>query len=111
MFILQHSTQHFTNKVAIPFQIVEEYSEQIHDLSRRFFHALLRQGQLVKSFRLAVDINDYDLFVDLHHAAKKSNMMDMADAAMIKVGEKWYLEYYNHSVVQLFFATRPSNKQ
>ena len=67
------------------FQVVDEYSEQIHDLSRRFFHALVRQKQLIKAFRLAVDINDYDLFVDLHHAAKRNNMMDMADAAIIKV--------------------------
>ena len=65
--------------------MVDEYSEQIHDLSRRFFHALVRQGQLIKAFRLAVDINDYDLFVDLHHAAKRYDMMDMADAAIIKV--------------------------
>ena len=66
-------------------QVIDEYSEQIHDLSRRFFHALVRQGQLIKAFRLAVDINDYDLFVDLHHAAKRYNMTDMADAAIIKV--------------------------
>ena len=42
-----------------------------------FWHALL-------AFRLAVDINDYDLFVDLYHAATKRKNFDLADAAMIK---------------------------
>ena len=32
-----------------------------------------------------MDINDYDLFVDLHHAAKRHKLTDMADAAIIKV--------------------------
>ena len=39
---------------------------------------------LSSAFRLAVDINDYDLFVDLYHAATKKKNFDLADAAMIK---------------------------
>ena len=30
------------------------------------------------AFRLAVDINDYDLFVDLYHAATRRKLHDLA---------------------------------
>jgi hypothetical protein len=40
----------------IPFQIVDEFSEQMHDLSRKFFHELLRHHRFTKAFRLAVDL-------------------------------------------------------
>ena len=56
----------------------------MHDLSRKFFHKLLRHGQVTKAFRLAVDINDYDLFMDLHHLAAKNEMHDLAEASLIK---------------------------
>ena len=55
------------------------------DLTRRFFHYLVRHHQLVKGFQLAVDINDYDLFLDIHHAAVRRNVPDLAHAALIKV--------------------------
>ena len=35
----------------IPEDVAEEFSEQIHDLTRRFFHQLTRQGQLSKGKR------------------------------------------------------------
>ena len=87
-------------------QTVDEYSEQMHDLSRKFFHELLRHHRFTKAFRLAVDLNDYDLFMDIHHAAnrlrrKRQNdtdttpddvedaeidgLADLAQAALIKV--------------------------
>lgn len=56
----------------------------MHDLSRRFFHILLRHKQVVKAFQLAVDINDYDLFVDIYHSANRLGLKDLADASMIK---------------------------
>ena len=55
------------------------------DLTRRFFFYLVRHDQLVKSFQLAVDVNDYDLFMDVHHAAVRRNVQDLAHAALIKV--------------------------
>ena len=51
---------------------------------RRFFHYLVRHHQLVKGFQLAVDINDYDLYLDIHHAAVRRNVPDLAHAALIK---------------------------
>ena len=48
------------------------------------FLRLLRHGQVAKAFKLAVDINDYDLFMDIHHYASKKAMHDLADAALIK---------------------------
>ncbi len=72
--------------------MLDEYSEQVRDLSRRFFHLLLRGGRLSKAFRLAVDVNDYDLFMDLCHAAGGGGRggcardAQMAEAAAIKVG-------------------------
>ena len=53
-------------------------------LCRRFFHYLVRHHQLVKGFQLAVDINDYDLYLDIHHAAVRRNVPDLAHAALIK---------------------------
>ena len=44
----------------------------------------MRHHQLVKGFQLAVDINDYDLYLDIHHAAVRRNVPDLAHAALIK---------------------------
>ena len=61
----------------------------MRDLTRRFFHQLVRQGQLVKGFQLAVDIGDYDLFMDIHHAAVRRGVPDLAHAALIKARAGW----------------------
>lgn len=37
-----------------------------------------------KAFRLAIDLNEYDLFMDLHHYARKLGDTDMAEAALEK---------------------------
>ena len=68
----------------IPDDVIDEFSEQVHDITRKFFHRLLRHGQVTKAFKLAVDINDYDLFMDIHHYASKFSMPDLANAALIK---------------------------
>ncbi len=54
-------------------------------LSRRSFHLRLRRGHPAKSFRLAVDVHDYDLFMDLCHAARAKGNKERAEAAAIKV--------------------------
>ena len=69
----------------IPDETIDEFSEQVHDIARKFFHRLLRHSQVGKAFKLAVDINDYDLFMDIYHfATNKGNMQDLAEAAMVK---------------------------
>ena len=68
----------------IPEGTIDEFSEQVHDIARKFFHRLLRHDQVQKAFQLAVDINDYDLFMDIHHYATRKDMSDLADAALIK---------------------------
>lgn len=39
---------------------------------------------MAKSFQLAVDVNDYDLFMDLYHSAKRLGYQDLADASLVK---------------------------
>lgn len=39
---------------------------------------------MAKSFQLAVDINDYDLFMDLYHSSKRFGYHDLADASLVK---------------------------
>jgi len=68
----------------IPDETLDEFSDQIHDLTRKFFHHLLRHNQMAKSFQLAVDVNDYDLFMDLYHSAKRLGYQDLADASLVK---------------------------
>ena len=65
-------------------EVRDDYSEAVRDLTRRFFHHLVRHNQLIKGFQLAVDINDYDLFMDIHHSAARRSIPDLAHAALIK---------------------------
>jgi WD40 repeat protein len=65
-------------------EVRDEFSEAVRDLTRRFFHHLVRHNQLIKGFQLAVDINDYDLFMDIHHSAARRSIPDLAHAALIK---------------------------
>ncbi|XP_031834226.1 WD repeat-containing and planar cell polarity effector protein fritz [Nomia melanderi] len=61
--------------------IEEEYGDEIRDLTRRFFYHLLRYQMFEKAFRLAIDLNDHDLFMDIHFYALVVNDMAMATAA------------------------------
>ncbi|CAK9801233.1 WD repeat-containing and planar cell polarity effector protein fritz [Anthophora quadrimaculata] len=61
--------------------IEEEYGDEIRDLTRRFFHHLLRYHMFEKAFRLAIDLNDHDLFMDIHFYALVLNDTAMATAA------------------------------
>ncbi|KAG7204560.1 hypothetical protein KM043_004984 [Ampulex compressa] len=64
--------------------IEEEYGDEIRDLTRRFFHHLLRYRMFETAFRLAIDLNDHDLFMDIHFYALVLNDMEMATAAREK---------------------------
>ena len=63
---------------------MDDFSPQIHDLTRKFFAHLLRHEQVAKAFQLAVDLDDYDLFMDLHHAANRMGLAELAQASAIK---------------------------
>lgn len=66
-------------------QIVdEEYGDGVRDLTRRFFHHLLRFRLFEKAFRLAIDLNDHDLFMDIHFYATAMKDMELANAAKEK---------------------------
>ncbi|KAL6258893.1 hypothetical protein P5V15_010839 [Pogonomyrmex californicus] len=64
--------------------VEEEYGDEIRDLTRRFFHHLLRYRMFEKAFRLAIDLNDHDLFMDIHFYAIVLNDMELAAAAKEK---------------------------
>lgn len=48
----------------------DEFSDQVYDIKRRFFFFLLRNNLYHESFDVAMDIEDYDLFMDLFHATR-----------------------------------------
>lgn len=64
-----------------------EFADPVRDLTRRFFHHLLRYRIFDKAFRLAIDLNEYDLFMDLHHYARSIGDTAMADAALEKADQ------------------------
>lgn len=48
----------------------DEFSDQVYDIKRRFFFFLLRNNLFHESFDVAMDIEDYDLFMDLFHSTR-----------------------------------------
>ncbi|XP_020291724.1 WD repeat-containing and planar cell polarity effector protein fritz [Pseudomyrmex gracilis] len=64
--------------------VEEEYGDEVRDLTRRFFHYLLRYRMFEKAFRLAIDLNDHDLFMDIHFYATVLNNTELANAAKEK---------------------------
>ncbi|GAB1868382.1 WD repeat-containing protein LOC51057-like protein [Camponotus japonicus] len=64
--------------------VEEEYGDEVRDLTRRFFYHLLRYRMFEKAFRLAIDLNDHDLFMDIHFYAVVLNDMELATAAKEK---------------------------
>ncbi|KYN02744.1 WD repeat-containing protein C2orf86 like protein [Cyphomyrmex costatus] len=64
--------------------VEEEYGDEVRDLTRRFFHHLLRYKMFEKAFRLAIDLNDHDLFMDIHFYAALLNNVELATAAKEK---------------------------
>ncbi|EFN89810.1 WD repeat-containing protein LOC51057-like protein [Harpegnathos saltator] len=61
--------------------VEEEYGNEVRDLTRRYFHRLLRYRMFEKAFRLAIDLNDHDLFMDIHFSAVALNDTELAIAA------------------------------
>lgn len=61
-----------------------EFGDQVHNLTRRFFFLLLRYQSYEKAYLLAIDLNDPDLFVHLYRCAKMINDKEMAKAARLK---------------------------
>ncbi|XP_014483964.1 PREDICTED: WD repeat-containing and planar cell polarity effector protein fritz isoform X2 [Dinoponera quadriceps] len=61
--------------------VEEEYGNEVRDLTRRYFHRLLRCRMFEKAFRLAIDLNDHDLFMDIHFSAVALNDTELAIAA------------------------------
>ncbi|XP_074503556.1 WD repeat-containing and planar cell polarity effector protein fritz homolog isoform X6 [Sebastes fasciatus] len=67
--------------------VILEYREPISKCARRFFHHLLRHQRLEKAFLLAVDLEDRDLFMDLHYVAGDKGEVVLADVAKRKANE------------------------
>lgn len=61
-----------------------EIGDQIADLTRKFFHALIRHQLYEKAFCLAIDIGDHDLFMDLYFVSKDH---EMAAAALARAND------------------------
>ncbi|CAG0922463.1 unnamed protein product, partial [Notodromas monacha] len=54
----------------------------VRNLTRRFFLLLLKHQDWVTSFRLALDLADPDLFMDLHHCGKAVGNLELASSAL-----------------------------
>ncbi|XP_076230946.1 WD repeat-containing and planar cell polarity effector protein fritz isoform X2 [Calliopsis andreniformis] len=81
-YFVQHALGSFHVPVKPISQVIkEEYGDEIRDLTRRYFHHLLRYQMFEKAFRLAIDLNDHDLFMDIHFYALIVNDVTMATAA------------------------------
>ncbi|XP_014249312.1 WD repeat-containing and planar cell polarity effector protein fritz homolog [Cimex lectularius] len=74
----------------IPQSIQGEFGDSVYDLTRRFFHHLLRYQVFEKAFRLAIDLDDHDLFMDIHNYCKKIGNTNMATAALERAEEILY---------------------
>ncbi|XP_049868559.1 WD repeat-containing and planar cell polarity effector protein fritz isoform X4 [Pectinophora gossypiella] len=59
----------------------ERLAPAVHDLARKFFHHLLRRGRVEKALSLAVDLADWDLFVDARCAAARRALPALAHEA------------------------------
>ncbi|KAK6640204.1 hypothetical protein RUM44_011890 [Polyplax serrata] len=67
--------------------IENDFGNQVHDLTRRFFYHLLRHRLYEKAYCLAIDLGNSDLFVDLYHCAKLLKDDEMMLACQTKFEE------------------------
>ncbi|XP_015244911.1 PREDICTED: WD repeat-containing and planar cell polarity effector protein fritz homolog [Cyprinodon variegatus] len=67
--------------------VILEYREPVSKYARRLFHHLLRHQRFEKAFLLAVDLEDRDLFMDLHYVASDKGEVVLADVAKRKANE------------------------
>lgn len=68
-------------------ETMDEFGDQVRDITRKFFQYLLQHKSYEKAFNLAIDIDDEDLFMDLHNCAKADNQEDLAEDAFRKAEE------------------------
>ncbi|CAO1398737.1 unnamed protein product [Diamesa hyperborea] len=73
-----------------------EFGDQVDDITRRFFHYLMKYKSFEKAFSLAIDINDADLFMILYKVAKMHGYDEMAEESS-KKAEEIYVKEENDS--------------
>jgi hypothetical protein len=78
------------------FETENEFGDNVDDITRRFFHYLIRYKSFEKAFSLAIDINDADLFMILHKCTKAHGCEDMSNEAF-KKAEEIYAKEENES--------------
>ncbi|XP_071454800.1 WD repeat-containing and planar cell polarity effector protein fritz homolog [Hetaerina americana] len=64
-----------------------EFGDKVRAITRRFFHHLLRYQQFEKAFRLAIDLNDHDLFMDIFYYARLKKDSKLAAAARARADQ------------------------
>ena len=67
--------------------IIFDYKYQVNIYARKFFFHLLKNGNLNKSFLLAVDIGSKDLINDLYYASLERNELQLAEICRKKYHE------------------------
>ena len=65
-------------------ETVNEFGDQIKDLTRKFFQYLLRNKSYEKAYQLAIDIDDEDLFMDLKNCAAEDGFGGLANDSFAK---------------------------
>ncbi|GAB0086297.1 WD repeat-containing and planar cell polarity effector protein fritz [Sergentomyia squamirostris] len=68
-------------------ETVLEFGDQVKDITRKFFQYLLRYRSFEKAFSLGIDINDEDLFMDLHNSAVAVGDNGLAEDSLKKAQE------------------------
>lgn len=88
------------------FETENEFGDNVDDITRRFFHYLIRYKSFEKAFSLAIDINDADLFMILHKCAKAHGQIDMANESFKKAEEIYAKEEIDsHRKLKKIFFT------
>jgi hypothetical protein len=64
-----------------------EFGDNVDDITRRFFHYLIRYKSFEKAFSLAIDINDADLFMILFKCSKAHKLNEIAEESIKKANE------------------------
>lgn len=78
------------------FETENEFGDNVDDITRKFFHYLIRYKEFSKAFCLAIDINDADLFMILHKCAKAYDELEIANESFRKAEEIYAKEEDSH---------------
>lgn len=65
----------------------KKFEDQIRDIARKFFQYLIRFKSYETAFNLAIDIDDEDVFMDLHNCAKEDDLFGLSKDAFHKAQE------------------------